>query len=157
MPNFTKFFKLRKPLPEEFYNIEEHNNNMDIIDDALKVLSEDSGVVISPDEPETGDVWIDTDDDDGESDGAVTSVNGKTGDVSLTAKDVDAYSVGETYSKAEVNSLALLKSGGTMNGTLIAQNNTAYTTKQVRNIFLIADGASLPSGGNGDICLVYEV
>lgn len=47
------------------------------------------------------------------------------------------------------------KNGGTMTGELIAQNNTNYTTKQVRNIFLVADGASLPSGANGDICLVY--
>ena len=48
------------------------------------------------------------------------------------------------------------KSGGTMTGTLVAQNNTNYTTKQVRNIFLVAEGASLPSGANGDICLVYK-
>lgn len=50
---------------------------------------------------------------------------------------------------------AVPKSGGTMTGKLIAQNNTNYTTKQARNIFLIAEGASLPSGANGDICLVY--
>lgn len=47
------------------------------------------------------------------------------------------------------------KSGDTMTGVLIAQNNTNYTVKQVRNIFLIADGETLPSGENGDICLVY--
>lgn len=47
------------------------------------------------------------------------------------------------------------KSGGTMTGILTAQNNTSYTTKQVRNIFLIADGETLPDGSNGDICLVY--
>lgn len=66
MPNYTTNYNLKKPLQEEFYNIDDHNGNMDIIDGMLKVLSEDSGVVISPDEPETGDVWIDTD-DDGES------------------------------------------------------------------------------------------
>lgn len=47
------------------------------------------------------------------------------------------------------------KSGDTMTGALIAQNNTNYTVKQVRNIFLVADGKTLPSGENGDICLVY--
>ena len=47
------------------------------------------------------------------------------------------------------------KSGGTMTGILTAQNNTSYATKQVRNIFLIADGETLPDGSNGDICLVY--
>ena len=50
---------------------------------------------------------------------------------------------------------ALPKSGGTMTGALVSQNNTDYTTKQVRNIFLIADGDDLPTGSNGDICLVY--
>ena len=50
---------------------------------------------------------------------------------------------------------ALLKTGGTMTGALVAQNNTNYDTKQVRNIFLVADGEALPSGSNGDICLVY--
>lgn len=49
----------------------------------------------------------------------------------------------------------LPKSGGTMTGALVAQNNTDYTTKQVRNIFLVADGGNLPTGSNGDICLVY--
>ena len=47
-------------------------------------------------------------------------------------------------------------SGGTMTGILTAQNNTSYTTKQVRNIILVAEGSSLPSGSNGDICLVYS-
>lgn len=46
-------------------------------------------------------------------------------------------------------------SGGTMTGALMAQNNANYTTKQVRNIILIAEGENVPSGSNGDICLVY--
>lgn len=57
--------------------------------------------------------------------------------------------------QARENIGALGASGGTMTGVLTAQNNTSYTTKQVRNIFLIADGETLPSGANGDICLVY--
>lgn len=52
---------------------------------------------------------------------------------------------------------AVQKSGDTMTGPLIAQNNTNYTTKQVRNIFLIQEGETLPTGDNGDICLVYEL
>jgi hypothetical protein len=47
------------------------------------------------------------------------------------------------------------KSGGTMTGALVAQTNANYTTRQVRNVFEIADGASLPTGSNGDICVVY--
>lgn len=36
MANFTPNYNLKKPLPEEFYNIEDHNSNMDIIDAELK-------------------------------------------------------------------------------------------------------------------------
>lgn len=161
MPKYTTHYKLKKPLQEEFYNIDDHNENMDVIDKQLKILSEDSGVIISPDEPEKGEVWIDTDEED---EGGVASVNGQTGHVNLTAKDVDAYSTGQTYTKTEVNKLLegmgdgdyLPISGGTMEGKVIAQNNTDYTVKQVRNIILIADGEPIPSGANGDICLVYS-
>lgn len=57
---------------------------------------------------------------------------------------------------SEVTSLTndkLNKSGGTMTGTLVAQNNTSYTTKQVRNIIV---STSSPSGGSsGDIWIKY--
>lgn len=45
-------------------------------------------------------------------------------------------------------------SGGTMTGTLKAQNNTAYTTYQVRNI-AFSTSASTPTG-NGDLLGVYS-
>lgn len=60
----------------------------------------------------------------------------------------------DTNSYLENNKLA--KSGGTMTGVLTAQNNTSYTTKQVRNAFLITEGSSLPSGASGDLCFVYK-
>ena len=60
--------------------------------------------------------------------------------------------VKEAYDLANA---AVPVSGGTMTGILTAQNNTSYTTKQVRNIILVAEGSSLPRGSNGDICLVY--
>ena len=45
------------------------------------------------------------------------------------------------------------KSGDTMTGKLVAQNNTDYTTKQVRNIFI---STADPNGGdNGDIWIKY--
>jgi hypothetical protein len=47
------------------------------------------------------------------------------------------------------------KSGGTLTGRLTAQSNTSYTTKQVRNIALMAEGASTPSTANGDVILTY--
>lgn len=74
---------------------------------------------------------------------------------SSTATDMAATpsAVKEAYDLA---SAAMPVSGGTMTGVLTAQNNTSYTTKQVRNIILVAEGSSLPSGSNGDICLVYS-
>lgn len=40
-----------------------------------------------------------------------------------------------------------------MTGALVAQNNTNYTTKQVRNIIISTED---PSGGdNGDIWIKY--
>ncbi|MCI8351259.1 MAG: hypothetical protein HFJ86_08865 [Oscillospiraceae bacterium] len=42
---------------------------------------------------------------------------------------------------------------GTMKGVVAAQNNTAYTTKQVRNVTLSTAAAS--GGGNGDLFFTY--
>ena len=50
---------------------------------------------------------------------------------------------------------AMPKAGGTFTGAVTAQNNTSYTTKQVRNVSFIAEGSSAPSGSNGDFYLVY--
>ena len=47
----------------------------------------------------------------------------------------------------------LNKSGGTMEGALVAQTNTNYTTRQVRNVII---STASPSGGsNGDIWIRY--
>lgn len=39
MPNYTENYRLEKPLPQDFYNVEVQNNNMEIIDQALKEQS----------------------------------------------------------------------------------------------------------------------
>lgn len=52
-----------------------------------------------------------------------------------------------------INNSKVDKTGGTMTGALVAQNNVNYTTKQVRNI-IISTGE--PTGGsNGDIWIKY--
>lgn len=54
---------------------------------------------------------------------------------------------------------AVSETGGTMTGSLVAKNDTNYTTYQVRNIVLIAEGDPIPSKGSdgtGDIVLVYK-
>ena len=78
-------------------------------------------------------------------------IDGK--DYVLTSSDKDE--IAETAAGMVNISGKLDKSGGTLTGKLVAQNNTNYTTKQVRNVFLVAEGESLPTGANGDICLVY--
>ena len=74
-------------------NLTEYKNGVLTTIDGREVKI--SSIEISPNEPTDGDVWIDTD-DEGEITDSVTSVNGKSGDVTLTAKDVNAYSTTET-------------------------------------------------------------
>lgn len=67
-------------------------------------------------------------------------------------------SVGDIPNQIEQISSALGtkldKSGGTMDGALIAQNNIDYTIAQVRNIII---STANPSGGNnGDIWIKYK-
>lgn len=47
-------------------------------------------------------------------------------------------------------------SGGTMTGALVAQANTNYTTRQVRNVIYLPEGATLPATQNGDLVLFYK-
>ena len=39
MPNYTANYKLKKPIPTELYDIEIHNDNMDVVDTELKKVS----------------------------------------------------------------------------------------------------------------------
>lgn len=48
------------------------------------------------------------------------------------------------------------KSGTTMTGALTAQTNANYTTRQVRNVIYLAEGASIPTTQNGDLVLFYK-
>ena len=48
------------------------------------------------------------------------------------------------------------KSGGTLTGKLVAQTNTNYTTRQVRNVIYVEDGGTVPTTQNGDLVLFYK-
>lgn len=48
------------------------------------------------------------------------------------------------------------RNGDTMTGQLVAQNNIAYTTAQVRNVILSTSEPTSTDGGNGDIWIVYK-
>ena len=75
-------------------------------------------------------------------------------DEGVTAHDASGEQI--TGTRAVVDPSAFVqKSGDTMMGALIAQNNTNYADKQVRNVFIVADGSTLPTGSNGDICIAY--
>ena len=126
----------------------------------------------------------------------VTSVNGQTGDVTVSAElpehlvkydtlapietttpinadTLQGHAANYFATKTEVSALSAVvdsntdditalqssvngkvsKSGDTMTGALIAQNNTNYSVAQVRNIII---STSDPSGGNsGDIWIKY--
>ena len=71
---------------------------------------------------------------------------------------VNAIQDGVNTIQDDISALAnnkLNKSGGTMTGILTAQNNTSYTTKQVRNIILSTSEPTSSDGANGDIWIKY--
>lgn len=116
----------------------------------------------------------------------VTSVNGQTGDVTVStelpehlvkydtlapiettalinADTLQGHAANYFATEADVSALQsnisalqsgkVSKSGDTMAGALVAQNNTNYSVAQVRNIII---STSDPSGGNsGDIWIKY--
>ena len=78
------------------------------------------------------------------------TLNGHGSDYFATSTDVNNL-------QNNINTLSsdkLSKSGGTMIGELVAQNNSNYTVAQVRNIFISTTEPS--GGGNGDIWLQYS-
>ncbi|WP_391571814.1 hypothetical protein [Cohnella sp.] len=76
----------------------------------------------------------------------VKTVAGKTGIVTLTKNDVGLNLVD--------NVKQMPIAGATFTGIATAQNNTSYTTKQIRNITI---STSAPSGGsNGDVWIRYS-
>ena len=72
-------------------------------------------------------------------------VDGNTDDITANAQNISTL-------QSSVNG-KVSKSGDTMTGALVAQNNTNYSVAQVRNIII---STSDPSGGNsGDIWIKY--
>ena len=81
------------------------------------------------------------------------TLGGYSADHFATATDVSDIQ-NEVNANTTNISGKLDKSGGTMTGALVAQNNVNYTTAQVRNVFI---STAEPSGGsNGDIWLQYS-
>lgn len=82
----------------------------------------------------------------------LTIVDGNTDDITANAQNISTLQSNISTLQSSVNG-KVSKSGDTMTGALIAQNNTNYSVAQVRNIII---STSDPSGGNsGDIWIKY--
>ena len=79
-------------------------------------------------------------------------VDGNTDDITANAQNISTLQSNVSTLQSSVNG-KVSKSGDTMTGPLVAQNNTNYSVAQVRNIII---STSDPSGGNsGDIWIKY--
>lgn len=85
-------------------------------------------------------------------------MKGKVNVPGVNRAELDEFKkeVNEALENAGGSDAYVKKTGGTMEGALVAQNNEDYGTKQVRNAFIIAEGAAMPKGDNGDLCFVYK-
>lgn len=92
--------------------------------------------------------------------GASISIDAN-GEVNITGlvKSLSLNGTSYTPSSAGVLTLANIMQNNTaqtMSSRLVAQNNTEYTTKQVRNIIMSTAEPTSSDGDNGDIWIVYE-
>ena len=79
-------------------------------------------------------------------------VDGNTDDIATNAQNIATNAQNISTLQSSVNG-KVSKSGDTMTGALVAQNNTNYGVAQVRNIIISTEE---PSGGsNGDIWIKY--
>ena len=79
-------------------------------------------------------------------------VGNNTDDITANAQSISTLQSNISTLQSNVNG-KVSKSGDTMTGTLVAQNNTNYSVAQVRNIII---STAEPSGGNsGDIWIKY--
>ena len=80
-------------------------------------------------------------------------VDSNTDNITANAQNISTLQSNISTLQSSVNG-KVSKSGDTMTGALIAQNNTDYSVAQVRNIII---STSDPSGGrNGDIWIKYS-
>lgn len=114
MAEYTQNYNLKKPAEEDFYNINDHNDNMDIIDSEIKKLEQMLENIETP----------------------VTSVNGETGDVVLTADDVGAETPAGAQAKAEAAAAAGVAAANAVQANLDAHKAENATDTQKGHIIL---------------------
>ena len=86
-------------------------------------------------------------------------VDSNTDDITANAQNISTNTQNISTLQSNISALQssvngkVSKSGDTMTGALVAQNNTDYSVAQVRNIII---STAEPSGGNsGDIWIKY--
>ena len=87
--------------------------------------------------------------------GKVDKVTGKSLVLDTEITKLSAIS-GTNTGDQDLNGLMPI-SGGTFTGTATGDNNTSYTTSQLRNARIYADGATVPTLADGEIAFIYEV
>lgn len=93
--------------------------------------------------------------------GTYTGATGILYSSAITYANYPSYSNNGFISKGTLENVITGKnlistSGATMAGALVAQNNTNYTTKQVRNVVFSTSDPTSSDGGNGDIWIKYS-
>jgi hypothetical protein len=163
---YTSNLNLKKPEYWELADIEDINENMDVLDEAVTSKADKTQVLTNV--PANA-KFTDT----------VTTINGKTGAISkadivalgIPAQDTvythpsshPASMITESTSrrfvsdseKATWNGKANLNSP-TFTGTPKTTANTNYTTAQLRNIRLYSESETIPTLANGEIALIYS-
>lgn len=89
----------------------------------------------------------------------VNNLTSDSTDIPLSAAQGKALNESISSLQSDINTLqtsVIGINGGTMEGALIAQSNSNYTQRQVRNIILSTTEPSAGDGQDGDIWLIYE-
>ena len=157
MPNLTANYGLKKPLSEEFYDVNIQNENMDIIDEALGKCA---SIPVTDEVPDDSSIWIDPNDTTIEE----NHVNDKNNPHGVTIQQIGAapsgYGLGTTSDIGKWNGDAntLTKQGwhrlesGTTNGVGESASvrvdgyaetgltQTAYTRSGFKRIRTCVDG-----------------
>ena len=83
------------------------------------------------------------------------AIQGSTSENSTNITNLTNNITNLTNNITNLTNNKLDKSGGTLTGALVAQNNSNYTTKQVRNVILSTSEPTSSDGANGDIWIKY--
>lgn len=105
MPNLTENYGLKKPLSEEFYDVNVQNENMDIIDEELKKRA---SIAVTSEIPEDTEFWIDPDDESVEE----SHVLDKNNPHGVTPAQIGAATA-EEIANRQLNSRPFYFDGGT--------------------------------------------